>query len=825
MFRMRTSTKQIARALGAFSVGQPAEGITHILTDSRALDAAESTLFFALRTSRRDGHDFVADLQRRGVRAFVVDHLPDDADLSDGTFIVVPDTLVALRTVGALHRQHAAERIAITGSRGKTTLKELLFRLLQPDGRIFRSPRSFNSQIGVPLSLWEIPEASDVAIIEAGVSRAGEMASLADAIAPHTAIFTNIGTEHDDGFADRAKKAAEKARLAAAPSVRTIIYPADDADLVAALTPYMPGRMVVGWSRTDTSADVYLTDTVHSDNRISISYTWRGEPATAEFPGSTAADEENALASIALLRSRGVSAEETAGRMAALRPVDTRLDVLEGVNGCTLIYDGFEPDLPSLRPAIDLMRRRDAASLSPVIIMSDLQAAPGALDEAYSALAELLRAARIHRFVGIGPEMMRRVAMLPEAEAFASTDAFLAARSPSDFSAETVLIKGGADYEFTRILEMLEARKHETVLEVDLDAVGHNFNYFRAMLPPSTGLIAMVKASAYGAGSYEIARTLQERGAAYLAVAVPDEGIDLRRRGISMPIMVMNPKVTNYKSLFSYGLEPEIYTFDMLADVVREAGKNGVSSYPIHIKLDTGMHRMGFVEEELPALMDTLCAQTAVDVRSVFSHLATADCPDMDDYTLEQLHTFDRCSSYIASRWPRRVLRHVLNSAGIVRFPQYHYDLARLGIGLYGVATLPAPLERGLECVSALRTVIIAIREWPAGTSIGYGRRGRLNRPGRVATIPIGYADGMNRRFGCGAISVLVNGREAPTIGNICMDACMIDVTDIDCRVGDAVEIFGPTMNVQRLADALGTIPYEVLTAVSPRVKRVYYRG
>lgn len=825
---MSASIQQIARAAGAFSVGIPGDSAApaSILTDSRALAEPESTIFFALRTPRRDGHDFVGELQRRGVRTFVVDHLPADADISAGTFLVVPDTLAALRAVGALHRCHASERIAITGSRGKTTLKEWLFRLLSPDARIARSPRSFNSQIGVPLSLWDIPEGADLAIIEAGVSREGEMAPIARAIAPHTVIFTNIGAEHDDGFTSRAAKAAEKALLAAGADVRTILYPADDPDLAAALQPLAAGRDTISWSRSNPQADLHLLSSERRDGRTFITYSWRGAEASADFTGTSAADEDNALAALALLRSRGIGAGEAERRLAALRPVDTRLDVLEGVNGCTLIYDGFEADIPSLRPAIDLMRRRADDALPPTVILSDLHAPGESTNEAYAALAAILRAAGVRRLIGIGPEMQRRAhELLPGAEAFASTDDFLAHRSPSDFSAETVLIKGGDGLEFTRILEMLEARKHETVLEVDLDAVGHNYNYFRSMLPSSTGLIAMVKASAYGAGSYEIARTLQERGAAYLAVAVPDEGIDLRHRGITMPIMVMNPKVTNYKSLFSYRLEPEIYTFDMLADVVREARKNGVAAYPVHIKLDTGMHRMGFTEEELPALMDALCAQDAVDIRSVFSHLATADCPDMDDYTLLQLRTFERCSAYIASRWPRRVLRHVLNSAGIVRFPQYHYDMARLGIGLYGVATLPEPMERGLECVSALRTVIIAIREWPAGTTIGYGRRGRLERPGRVATIPIGYADGMNRRFGGGAISVLVGGKEAPTIGNICMDACMIDVTDIDCAVGDSVEIFGPTMSVQRLADALGTIPYEILTSVSPRVKRVYYRG
>lgn len=407
---------------------------------------------------------------------------------------------------------------------------------------------------------------------------------------------------------------------------------------------------------------------------------------------------------------------------------------------------------------------------------------------------------------------------------FDDTDSLLATLSTSDFRNETILVKGAPEFGFRRVATMLEARTHETVLEVNLDAVVRNYNYFRSKLPAGTGIVAMVKASGYGAGSYEIARTLQDAGAAYLAVAVLDEGIDLRNRGITMPIMVMNPKVLDYREMFANRLEPEVYSMQMLLDVMREAEKYGCGEYPVHIKLDTGMHRMGFVEEELPELMKVLDSTDAVRIASAFSHLATADCMDMDDYTRKQLECFDRCTGYMLAHSRRPFLRHVLNSAGILRFPEYHYDMARLGIGLYGVNTLPADVEQPLAVVSTLRTVIIAIREWKKGESIGYARRTVLERDSRIATIPIGYADGMNRHFGRGNITVKVNGQNAPTAGNICMDACMIDVTGIDCKEGDAVEIFGEQAPVYRLSDLLDTIPYEILTSVSPRVKRVYYR-
>ncbi len=471
------------------------------------------------------------------------------------------------------------------------------------------------------------------------------------------------------------------------------------------------------------------------------------------------------------------------------------------------------------------MNRRAIPAQTPTLILSDILHETSEGTEIYQAIARTINETGIRRFIGIGKNLLAHRNLFPEDSLFFnSTEQFLEKLSTSDFANEIILLKGAPQFGFGRINEMLEARKHETVLEVNLDSIVANYNYFRSHLPSSTGIVCMVKASGYGAGSYEIAKTLQDCGAAYLAVAVLDEGIDLRNRGIRMPIMVMNPKVVNYRSMFAYRLEPEIYSLEMLRDVIREGEKYGVTEYPIHLKLDTGMHRTGLLPEELSELTDIMNSQNVVRLSSMFSHLATADCVDMDDYTLLQLARFREMTDEVAAGIPYRVKRHVLNSAGILRFPEHHYDMARLGIGLYGANTLPAEVEKPLAVVSTLRTVIIAIREWKAGETIGYGRRGILTRDSKIATIPIGYADGMNRHFGRGAISVIVNGKEAPTMGNICMDACMIDVTGIDCQVGDAVEIFGPHASVQRLADVLDTIPYEILTSVSPRVKRVYYR-
>lgn len=812
-------------------LGTPVPGVDRqvniLLTDSRSLSSPDASLFFALRTEAADGADFIPMLYASGVRAFVVHRdypAADTIDMPDATFIHVGDTLGALQLVGASHRDGARSLVAVTGSRGKTVLKEWLFQLLSPSMSIVRSPRSFNSRIGVPLSLWQIEPGTDLALIEAGISRAGEMAPLRDIIRPDTVIITNIGPAHSEGFRSADEKADEKVSLAAGPATRLLIYCADDpvlAGAVARLKAVRPELDTLGWSSDNPDAPLHIS---YGDNGT-MTYRWQGGRHTLRVPFASPADRQNAGHALALMLSAGIGHDTVAMRLPSLTPVGTRLNVTEGVNGCSLIYDSYTGDLGSLRPALDFMRRRATPGQRPVVVLSDLRHEVADDETTCRAIARMMSEAGVSRLIGVGPVLSaHRALFAPGSRFFASTDELMRSLSPGEFNDEIILVKGTPEYRFDALARQLEARTHETVLEVNLDAVVDNYNYFRSFLPHGTGMVAMVKASGYGAGSYEIAKTLQDCGAAYLAVAVLDEGIDLRRQGITMPIMVMNPRVVNYGAMFAHRLEPEIYSLRMLRDVIAEARRCGTVRYPVHIKLDTGMHRMGMIREELPEVMDLIAAQQGVEIRSVFSHLATADCPDMDDYTRLQLDRFEEYTSYMMSRARVPFLRHVLNSAGILRFPEAHYDMARLGIGLYGVETLPPDMEKPLAQVSALRTVIVAIREWQAGESIGYGRRTILQRPTRVATIPVGYADGMNRHFGCGAVSVRVAGKDAPTLGNICMDACMIDVTGIDCEVGDTVEIFGPEAPVSRLSDLLGTIPYEILTSVSPRVKRVYYR-
>jgi alanine racemase len=817
--------------------------IDTLLTDSRSLTRPGSSLFFAIATpGGNDGHRFIRNLYDRGVRHFVVTHIPEGMErflptipgMEPGNaahFLIVDDVVKALQRI-ARRNNPAAEVVAITGSRGKTTVKEWIFQLLEPLKEIARSPRSFNSQTGVPLSMWDVEPSTELALIEAGISRRGEMANLAECIHPDTLIFTNIGPAHSDGFPSDAEKGEEKALLAAGEEVRTIIYNADDANVRHALQPYLEGRSAIGWSTTNQEADLFL-DCRERDRsgRVAVRFTRNdraaGEVIAGEFmaPVGTDYDLENVAACLAFMLHEGLTAEEIAGRFATLHRIRTRLNVCEGLNLCSVIHDSYTSDFSSLRPAINFMMRRAMPHQSATLILSDIlhETAGGA--EIYHAIAQVVRETGIRRFIGVGPNLRAHRDLFPEnSEFFDTTDQLLAELSSADFESEIILLKGAPQFEFSRISELLEARKHETVLEVNLDAMVANYNYFRSFLNPGTGIVAMVKAFGYGAGSYEIAKTLQDCGAAYLAVAVLDEGIDLRRNGIRMPILVMNPKSANYRTMFSYHLEPNIYSLDMLRDVIHAARKYGMKDYPVHLKLDTGMHRTGLLPDELEEAARLINAQEEVRLKSVFSHLATSDCLDYDLYTERQLTLFDEMTGSLLSRIPYRVMRHVLNTAGIIRYPEHQYDMVRLGIGLYGANTLPEGVEKPLRTVSSLRSVIISIREWEAGEAVGYARKGVLGRPTKVATVPIGYADGMNRHFGCGNISVKVNGCDAPTVGNICMDQCMIDVTGIDCKVGDTVEIFGNEAPIYRLSDLLGTIPYEILTSVSPRVKRVYYR-
>ncbi|MDD2962025.1 MAG: bifunctional UDP-N-acetylmuramoyl-tripeptide:D-alanyl-D-alanine ligase/alanine racemase [Muribaculaceae bacterium] len=824
---MEYSIKEIAEILNLSTAEINDCKIENLLTDSRSLTYPESTLFFALHTANNDGHLFISPLYAAGVKNFVIEkgaRIPMEAQ--DANFLEVDSPLRALQQLASYHRsQFAIPVIGITGSRGKTTVKEWLYQLLQEDYNIVRSPRSYNSQIGVPLSIWEMEENTNLAILEAGISTVNEMSALKSIIRPTIGIITNLNGEHQDGFSSLEQKCEEKCQLLS--QCECVVYNADN-KLISDTVKSSPSvQQELSWSRKDGDRPLFISSIEKKVTYSHLCYSYLGVKHEMILPFISDVDIENALHCLAVLLYLHVDEAVIAKRMSALAKVGTRIDVIEGVNHCLIISDSYTSDYNSLSPALDFMARRMTKERTSTVILSDVMHESYSGAALYKKIANLLRTRNIERFIGIGENFVKYQAYFgANSQFYNTTREFLNVCSSSDFEDEQILIKGTPEYNFKEIVDMLEAKQHETVLEVNLDAVAHNYNFFRSKLKPETRIVCMVKASGYGAGAYELAKTLQDRGAGYLAVAVLDEGVDLRKAGITMPIMVLNPRVVNYKALFSYNLEPEIFSLDICKEIIKEAEKFGITNFPVHIKLDTGMHRLGFLKEQLPELLELLKSQNAIVPRSVFSHLAVADEPgnEMDKYTMQQFKYFDECCNILQSGTPTKILRHILNTAGIIRFPEHQFDMVRLGIGLYGIKTLNDGSEDTLKHVSSLNTVIISIKEWDEGITIGYGRRGKITRKSRIATIPIGYADGLDRHLGNEHSKVYVNGYMCPIIGNICMDACMVDVTDAECRVGDSVEIFGDHIPVSDLSDILGTIPYEILTSISNRVKRVYYR-
>ena len=803
--------------------------VSQLLTDSRSLTQPEETIFFALRTEADDGHNYIPDLYDKGVRNFVVasDYFAPP-ECAAANFIAVDSPLDALQALATFHRRRFRELpvIGITGSRGKTTVKEWLYQLLKDDYRIVRSPRSYNSQIGVPLSLWDIDNNTDLAIIEAGISTIHEMDNLQAMIRPTIGIITNLGSEHNDGFDSMEQKAQEKAKIL--NNCECIVYCADDPLVTHTIAPLVESdvALAISWSRNHCEAPLQVDSADRTENATTLHYTFNDEDGEVMIPFIADRDIDNAITCLAVLLHLGLDGDTIAQRMAALTPVGTRLNVIEGVNNCTVIVDSYTSDYNSLTPALNFMTRR-AGNRPCTVILSDLATESYSGDELYIRVSELLKTKRVNRLMGIGKEMGRYSRYfndLPHARFFEDTQEFLNDVAKGDFDDETILIKGDPSFGFSQIIDLLEAKQHMTVMEVDLNALAHNFKFFKSLIKPGTKTVGMVKARGYGAGSYEIAKTLQDCGCDYLAVAVHDEGVDLRKASITMPIIVLNPNGVNYKAMFQYRLEPELYNLDMGRDLIKEGKKYGVHGFPVHIKIDSGMHRLGFIREQLPELIEMLKDQDVITPASVFTHLSVADDPSQDEYTFSQFDYFDSCSDLLQQSFDHHIMRHVLNTSGIVRFPDRQYDMVRIGIGLYGIRTLFDGSEDALMPVSALRSIIISIKEWPAGTTVGYGRVGVLERDSRIATVTIGYADGFDRHFGNGRVSMWVNGKLCPTVGTVCMDAVMIDVTDVPCKVGDTVEIFGEHVPVEQLSEARGTIPYEILTSVAPRVKRVYYR-
>ena len=853
---MNYSIEKITTLIGARRIGQTDAQIGWLLTDSRSLCFPEETLFFALSSARNDGHKYIPDLYRRGVRNFVVsnNYLQQgnhnfqfsivNSQFENANFLVVPSPLAALQRLAERHRdEFDIPIIGITGSNGKTMVKEWLYQLLLPSQKIVRSPRSYNSQIGVPLSVWLLNEQTEVGIFEAGISQPGEMYALRDIIQPTIGVLTSLGAAHQENFRSMEEKCMEKLELM--HDTEAMVYCSDN-DIVSRCIRRMQYKgEKVAWSRCDENV-AFFVKSVESGKRKDesrITYIYQGEENTYAIPFIDEASIENSITCAAVALHLGLTPSQLADRMPRLEPVAMRLEVKQGQHGCILINDSYNSDINSLDIALDFMQRRQVSppeffaeqsgeaergggrgGLNKTLILSDIFQTGIVPETLYAQVSDLCVKRGIDKFIGIGPELTAQADRIHivHKQFFADVNHFLASSAFNDLHDELILLKGARPFGFDKITEQLEQKVHETILEVNLNAVVENLNYYRSFLKPETKMVCMIKADAYGAGAVEIAKTLQDHRVDYLAVAVADEGVTLRKAGITANIMIMNPEMTAFKTMFDYDLEPEVYSFRLLDALIKAARKEGITGWPVHIKLDTGMHRLGFDPvDDMFKLIDRLKHQNAIIPRSVFSHFVGSDSDDFDAFSARQFELFEHGSQKLQSAFSHKILRHMDNSAGIEHFPERQMDMCRLGLGLYGVDPRD---NRMLSTVSTLKTTILQLRHVPAGDTVGYSRKGKIDRDSVIAAIPIGYADGLNRHLGNRHGYCLVHGQKAEYVGNICMDVAMIDVTDIPCQEGDQVEIFGEHLPVTVLSDVIDTIPYEVLTAVSNRVKRVYFQ-
>jgi alanine racemase len=843
--------------------------VNHLAYDTRRISNGTRSVFFALRTAGRDGAAFVDDAWRTGVRLFVVH--PDfevAAQWREGSFLAVSDTLLALQQVAAWHRSRLEERpiLAITGSNGKTVVKDWLYELLSPDLNVHRSPRSYNSQLGVALSVWRIPADADLSIIEAGVSQTGEMARLHAVIRPTHGLFTHLGDAHDGGFSNRTQKLREKFLLF--DGVKSLTVRVDDPMVAAEVDHWRaqnPDAELLHWRMTQgTSLDetVFpagqqpqdLFCSVYAEGTDKTGSLWRLEWASGHknhlhLPFSDGASVENALSCRIFLAGMGYPPDVWDTRFGALRRPQMRMEIREALQGSVLINDAYSLDIDSLGIALQYMKTLPHQSYK-VAVLSDFDDSLIRHNpQIYAQALEFLREAHINLLLAVGAGWRKAVgsSARPECLFYRDTEHLLQAMPYERLTNCIILLKGARRYALERVDRRLSIKQHQTVFEIDLDAVLHNFRAFRALLKPETRVMVMVKALSYGSGTGEVAALVQHHKADYLAVAYPDEGVALRRNGIQLPIMVMNPDASSIPLLLEYQLEPEIYSFTLLGSILdRCLQGNGQSPLRIHLNLDTGMNRLGFSRADWPELCTRLSKLGSdlnrIRVQSIYTHLVASESAEHDAFTRQQIQHFTEGCACVTGVLGYMPLRHVLNTAGIIRFPEAQMDMVRLGIGLYGVDPIPQPAaasffvakdgstslaaSEGIELrpAGSLLTTIAQIHETEAGDTIGYGRKGRPVARARVATIPIGYADGIPWQAGEGSVYFLVNGKPAPTLGRICMDLCMLDVTGIECREGDVVEVFGQHQAVSAIARALNTIPYALLSGISQRVKRVYLR-
>ncbi len=801
--------------------------ITELLTDSRIIIKKETSLFFALK-GRQDGHSFIPSLIEKGVSNFIVSNHNNEFKELPANFVLVEDTLVALQQLASFHRKEFdIPVVGITGSNGKTIVKEWLYQLLRMDKNIVRSPKSYNSQIGVPLSVFLINKEHNFGLFEAGISMVGEMERLEHIIHPSIGIITNIGEAHSENFVNLEQKAREKLKLYT--HSEALIYCKDYHAINTEInnSEILPGTIkLFTWSKK-SRADLQISRITKGAGETSIQGIYLNDFKEIKIPFIDEASIENAIHCWALMLLMNYDDDLIAERMELLSPVAMRLELKEGINNCSIINDSYNSDLGSLAIALDFMNQQQQHEKKTLIISDILQSGRNETN-LYEKVASLASSKNITRIIGIGEAISKYEGLFQMRKVFyKTTEEFLKEYTPLHFNNETILLKGARAFGFERISKLLQQKNHETVLEINLNSIAHNLNYYRSRIKPETKIMAMVKAFSYGSGSFEIANVLQFQRVDYLAVAYTDEGVELRKRGIDVPIMVMNPDLQSFDAMLDYYLEPEIYSFNLLnhfGEALRQRAQyETISPFPIHIEFDTGMKRLGFEEDDLNELIIKILNNKLLNVKSIFSHLAASEDSTHDEFTLKQIDQFQRISEAFRTHFNYPIMKHILNSAGITRFPEAQMDMVRLGIGLYGISPNESE-QKLLANVGTLKTVVSQIRNISAKETIGYSRKGVAKKDMQIATVAIGYADGYGRRFGNGNGKMMIGGHIVPTIGNICMDMCMLDITGIQAKEADEVLVFGADYNVSQSAKDAGTIPYEILTNISQRVKRIYFQ-
>lgn len=814
------SLHQIEKIINGSLAGLKTEGIKYLSVDSRKIFFPTETLFFAIVTPQRDGHAYIKDAYEQGVRSFIVSSTIDVHTFSDAGFILVNDTLEALQQLTIYHRSlFRICVIGITGSNGKTVVKEWLNQLLDRDYNIVRSPKSYNSQIGVPLSVWQMNEDNNLAIFEAGISKPGEMEALQKVIQPTMGILTNIGTAHDEAFESQKQKLQEKLLLFKEAKKLICCY---DNMLIKEEVEKLPVEKFSWGKNKHCDLQIQLIEKKYNDTVVHT--VFKGEKYSFVVPFVDDASIENAVHCICVGKLLDIQSEVIAERLLQLHSVEMRLEWKKGIHNSYLINDSYSNDFSSLVIALNYLQQQRQTEKE-TVILSDIFQSGIAGSMLYLQVADLLSQRKVERIICIGPAISKyKQAFINkgiETKNFLSTDEFIQHFDTLQFKDEAILLKGARSFCFEKIVRLLEQQVHQTVLEINLTALANNLKQYRSLLQPATKMMVMVKAFGYGSGSSEVAKVLQFNKVDYLAVAYADEGVALRQSGVHLPIMVMNTDPTTFDVLDEYNLEPEIYSFNNILSFYNYCNTRGISSFPVHIKLDTGMHRLGFEIGEMDELATFLAQQNILKVRTIFTHLVASEDKEQDEFTQKQAVQFNDVCNFLEQKLSYSFIRHAVNTAAISRHPHLQMDMVRLGIGLYGVDSAN---HLALDVVSTLKSTIAQVKQLKAGETVGYNRKGIVTKDSLIATVCIGYADGYRRELGNGRSHMFLHGQLVPVIGNVCMDMTMIDVTGIgNVQPGDEVEIFGKNISIQYIAKKCNTIPYEIMTGISQRVKRVYF--